>query len=53
MGQTDNRQAFNVEYSRQLISRGYDVLKDLVENSADEDWLKPFDTRFFLLRLRE
>jgi len=47
MGQTDNGQEFNVEYSRELVSRGYVVLKDLVENSADEDWLKPVDTPFF------
>jgi uncharacterized damage-inducible protein DinB len=47
MGQTDNGQVFDVEYSRQLISRGYGVLRELVENSADEDWLKPVDTPFF------
>ena len=47
IGQTDNRQEFDVEYSRQLISRGYGVLRDLVENSSDEDWLKPVDTPFF------
>jgi hypothetical protein len=47
MGQTDNGQVLDVEYSRQLISRGYGVLKGLVENSADEDWLKPVDTPFF------
>ena len=47
MGQTDIGQVFDVEYSRQLISRGYGVLRDLVENSADEDWLKPVDTPFF------
>src|SRR5277367_4285880 len=47
MGQTDNGQAFDVEYSRNLIARGYGVLRDLVENSADEDWLKPVDTPFF------
>src|SRR5262250_3775334 len=47
IGQTDNGQLYDVEYSRQLISRGYGVLKDLVENSADEDWLKPVDTPFF------
>jgi hypothetical protein len=46
IGQTDNGQVFEAEYSRQLISRGYGVLKDLVENSADEDWLKPVDTPF-------
>jgi uncharacterized damage-inducible protein DinB len=47
MGQTDNGQAFDLEQSRDLISRGYGVLKGLVENSADEDWLKPVDTPFF------
>ena len=47
IGQTDTGQPLDVEFSRQLISRGYGVLKDLVENSADEDWLKPVDTPFF------
>lgn len=47
IGQTDIGQVLDVEYSRQLISRGYGVLRDLVENSADEDWLKPVDTPFF------
>ena len=47
IGQTDNGQVFDVAHSRQLISKGYGVLKDLVENSADEDWLEPVDTPFF------
>jgi uncharacterized damage-inducible protein DinB len=47
IGQTDKGQRFNVEYSRELIARGYGVLKDLVENSTDEEWLKPVDTPFF------
>lgn len=47
MGQTDNGQGVDVEYSRQLISRGYGVLKKLAEDSTDEDWLKPVDTPFF------
>ena len=47
IGQTDNGQEFNVDYSRELVSRGYGVLEDLVENSADDDWLKPVDTPFF------
>jgi len=47
MGQTDDGQGVDVEYSRQLISRGYGVLKELVENSTDEEWLKPVDTPFF------
>jgi uncharacterized damage-inducible protein DinB len=47
IGQTDDGRVFEVESSRQLVSRGYGVLRDLVENSADEDWLKPIDTPFF------
>lgn len=47
MGQTDTGQPFDVEYSRELISRGYEALKTLIENSPDEDWLKPIDTPFF------
>jgi len=47
MGQTDDGQVVDVEYSRQLISRGYSVLKEIVENSTDEEWLKPVDTPFF------
>lgn len=47
MGQTDNGQGVDVEYSRQLISKGYGVLKQIIENSTDEDWLKPVDTPFF------
>lgn len=47
MGQTDNGQGFDVKVSRELISRGYDMLESLVESSADEDWLKAVDTPFF------
>jgi uncharacterized damage-inducible protein DinB len=47
IGQTDNGQPYDVEYSRELIARGYGVLRDLIENSTDEDWLKPVDTPFF------
>jgi len=47
MGQTDTGQGVDLECSRQLISRRYGVLKDLIENSADEDWLKPVETPFF------
>jgi hypothetical protein len=47
MGESDNGQGADVEYSRELIAKGYGVLKELIENSADEDWLKPVDTPFF------
>jgi DinB superfamily len=47
MGKTDDGQVFDVQDSRELIARGYGVLRGLVESSADEDWLKPVDTPFF------
>ena len=47
MGHTDVGQPFDVEYSRQLVARGYGAFKELIENSSDEDWLKPVDTPFF------
>lgn len=47
IGQQDTGQGVDVEGSRQLIARGYGVLKDLIDNSVEEDWLKPVDTPFF------
>lgn len=47
MGRTDNGEVRDIEYSRQLIARGYEALQSLVESSADEDWLQPLETPFF------
>lgn len=47
MGQMDAGQHYDVNHSRELIERGYRMLKDLVQNSTAEDWLKPVDTPFF------
>lgn len=47
IGQTDNGQGSDVETSRELIARGFAALQSLVDNSADEDWLKTVDTPFF------
>jgi hypothetical protein len=52
IGQADNGQHQDIGYSRELIERGYRVLLDLVENSTDEDWLKPVDTPFFWHRFQ-
>ncbi len=30
-----------------MIEKGYAMLKNLIENSTDEDWLKPVETPFF------
>ena len=47
IGKTDNGEYYDVHVSRQLIERGYTMLKELVETSTDENWLKPVDTPFF------
>lgn len=47
IGRMDDGGDHDLEYSRQLISRGFAAMNELVENSADEDWLKPIDTPFF------
>ena|SRR5690242_7299377 len=47
MGQTDSGERYDVSHSRALIERGYQMLRSLVENSSEEDWLKPVDTPFF------
>lgn len=47
LAQIDTGQRYDINYSRKLIQRGYQILKDLVENSTEADWLKPVDTPFF------
>jgi uncharacterized damage-inducible protein DinB len=47
IGQIDTGQPYEVGYSRELIEQGYRMLHELVENSSDENWLKPVDTPFF------
>jgi uncharacterized damage-inducible protein DinB len=47
IGQIDQGQDHDTGHSRELIERGYQMLQDLVENSPEEDWLKPVDTPFF------
>ena len=47
IGQIDTGEHYDVSYSRELIERGYQTLRDLVETSTEEDWLKPVDTPFF------
>lgn len=47
IGQIDTGEHYDVSYSRELIERGYQMLRHLVETSSEEDWLKPVDTPFF------
>ena len=47
IGQIDTGQHYDVGYSKDLIERGFQALKHLVENSSEEDWLTPVETPFF------
>ena len=47
IGQIDKGQHYDVDYSKDLIERGFQALKHLVENSPEEDWLTPVETPFF------
>jgi len=47
IGQLDTGQHGDVGCSRELIERGYRTLQALVENSTDEEWLRPVETPFF------
>ena len=47
IGQIDSGRHDDISHSRDLIEQGYKSLEELVENSAEGDWLKPVDTPFF------
>lgn len=47
MGQQDIGQDFDLETSQAYVAKGYEMLKKLVEETTDEDWLTQIDTPFF------
>lgn len=47
MGQQDTDQDFDLETSQIYVAKGYEMLKKLVEETTDEDWLTQIDTPFF------
>jgi uncharacterized damage-inducible protein DinB len=47
IGQIDNGRSYDVALSREMIQRGYHTLRELVQNSTEEDWLRTVDTPFF------
>lgn len=47
MGQQDTGQNFDLEISHSYVAKGYAMLKKLVEETTDEDWLTEIDTPFF------
>ena len=47
IGQQDVGQHFNLDESRLLIERGYEMLGKLIEETSDSAWLDPVETPFF------
>jgi DinB family protein len=47
IGQHDTGERYDVRSSRELIERGYGALRELVDITPEQDWLKPIDTPFF------
>jgi hypothetical protein len=47
MGRTDTGQGKNVEESRQLVNKGYDLLEQIIETTQESDWLGMIETPFF------
>src|ERR1700733_6423595 len=47
MGSTDTGQGKNIEQSRQLVKNGYDLLRQIIQTTPEEDWLNMIDTPFF------
>jgi uncharacterized damage-inducible protein DinB len=47
MGQQDEGQQYDLATSRMLVERGYDLLKQLIEDTPDPAWLEPIETPFF------
>jgi uncharacterized damage-inducible protein DinB len=47
MGQQDIGQDFDLETSQSYVAKSYEMLKKLIEETTDEDWLTQIDTPFF------
>ncbi len=47
MGQTDTGKEYDVETSRELISRGYQMLEKLVKEAPESFWTEDVETPFF------
>ena len=47
MGQQDTGQHYDLNTSRHLVERGYEMLGKLIEDTPDAVWLDPVETPFF------
>jgi len=54
MGESDKGQGKNIEESRQMINKGYNIWQQIINTTSDEEWLGMIDTPFFgkVTRLR-
>ncbi|MEP7231347.1 MAG: DinB family protein [Ginsengibacter sp.] len=54
IGKADEGQGKNIEECRQMVNKGYSILEELIQSTADEEWLGMIDTPFFgtISRLR-
>lgn len=47
MGKTDEGQGSDIQESKALVDRGFEMLNKIVETSAESDWMKMVETPFF------
>ncbi|MBS1502743.1 MAG: DinB family protein, partial [Bacteroidetes bacterium] len=47
MGATDMGQRKNIDESRQMVAKGYELLDWLIKNTPENDWLSMIETPFF------
>lgn len=47
MGRQDTGQSYDLETSRAFVEQGYQMLKNLVDDTPEESWMDPVDTPFF------
>jgi uncharacterized damage-inducible protein DinB len=47
IGQTDMGKEYDLETSRSLLEKGYEMLKKLIEDTPDTGWLDQIETPFF------
>ncbi|WP_306013321.1 MULTISPECIES: DinB family protein [unclassified Allomuricauda] len=47
MGEQDTGKTYHWEESKKLVEDGYQILKDLVENLSEEEWMETIETPFF------
>ena len=47
MGKQDEGQGSNLESSRLLVERGFNMLRQIIDNTSGDGWLETVDTPFF------